>query len=182
MPAAVSSLGVAPIVDFDGTMAALAIDWESLRRELGVGSILELWDDYRNPQWATVATAEIAAAAAAKPIMATLDALGAAAKFVVVTDNDEGAVETFLARYPELGDKALAILGRRFNGGPKRDGERFTRAFRAAETLVTDSVSGLDRVVYCGDQEYEIAYATSLGARVVRVLRSGELVVVEETR
>ena len=36
-------LGRAPIVDFDGTLARLDVDWDGLRRSLGLGSLDDLW-------------------------------------------------------------------------------------------------------------------------------------------
>jgi phosphoglycolate phosphatase-like HAD superfamily hydrolase len=168
-------LGRVPIVDFDGTMAYLPIDWAALRRQLGVGSINELWTGADGGAgWATVTAAELAATTHARPIAITLEALAAASGFVVVTDNDESVVSTFLARYPWLAAKVLAVLGRRYHGGPKRDPEVFARAFRMASELIRRT--GSDQpIVYCGDQDYELAFAISLGAQAVRVLLSGEL-------
>jgi len=167
-----TTLGPAPIVDFDGTMAYLPVDWVTLRRRLRVGSLNELWDNDDHADWAAVTAAELTAIDRARPIPATLEALAAASGFVVVTDNHESVVSAFLSQHRQLASKVLAVFGRGYHGGPKRNQEVFERAFRAASSLVGDLS---DQVVYCGDQDYELQFATTLGARAVRVLLSGEL-------
>jgi hypothetical protein len=165
-------LGPAPIVDFDGTMAFLPVDWTALRRALGVGSVAELWTNGEPGQWATVTEAEFTAVSRARPIVATLDALAAARAFVVITDNDESVVAEFLSAYPALAAKTRAVFGRQSHGGPKRDREVFARAFSAARQWLGDIAPD---PVYCGDQDYELDFARALGAGTVRVRLSGEL-------
>jgi hypothetical protein len=170
MTSSTAALGPNPIVDFDGTMAYLPVDWAALRRQLRVASMSELWERSDDAAWTAVAAAEVAATALARPIAATVQALEASQGFVVVTDNDESAVAAFLGVHPVLADKAVAVLGRRFHGGPKRDADVFARALRTAVDLLPAG----DEVVYCGDQDYELAFARAMGARPVRVLLSGQ--------
>ena len=37
-------LGLTPILDFDGTITELPVDWSSLRRQLGIHQIVDLWE------------------------------------------------------------------------------------------------------------------------------------------
>ncbi|MCU1345007.1 MAG: hypothetical protein JWL70_1273 [Acidimicrobiia bacterium] len=172
----VSPLGPAPIVDFDGTMAYLPVDWAALRRELGVTSVDQLWAQTTEARWDTVTAAELAAAAYARPIPTTLAALARSRSFVVITDNDESVVKQFLQAYPRLTSKMVAVLGRRYHGGPKRNQDVFRRAFSQAVELVraVPAVDATEPVVYCGDRDYELEYAAGLGARTVRVSLSGQ--------
>ena len=64
-------LGEAVISDFDGTLAQLEISWQSLRDELAVDRIEEIWHDPDTRRWETVTRAEVAAAAWRPPSRAS---------------------------------------------------------------------------------------------------------------
>jgi phosphoglycolate phosphatase-like HAD superfamily hydrolase len=160
-------LGEAVVSDFDGTLADLEIPWPSLRAELSVARIEELWKDPDMERWHTVARAEIEAARTASPRSSVIDALGSTPAIAVLTSNDEAAVETFLDRWPALRSRVRLVVGRRALGGPKTDFEVFAAGF--ARCLRAVSAHDASAVAYVGDQEYELDFARRLGASTVGV-------------
>lgn len=160
--------GPAPIVDFDGTIAALPVDWAGLRRRLGVSSIDDLWRGAASDPWGPVTDAEVAAAVEAEPVGPMVAALEAARGFAVLTSNSEQAVHRFLARFPVLAAKVRLVAGREALGGSKRDLDRFRVAFTACrESTAADRGGG--PVVYVGDAQFELEFASGLGAVAVHV-------------
>jgi phosphoglycolate phosphatase-like HAD superfamily hydrolase len=157
----------AVISDFDGTLAQLDISWQSLRESLSVARIEELWKDPDMQRWEAVARAEIEAARAASPVPSVVRALAPVADIAVLTSNDEGAVEAFLDRWPELGSRVRVVVGRRTLAGPKTDFEIFSSGY--AKCLRAIEVLDPAGSVYVGDQEYELDFARRLGAGTVGV-------------
>jgi phosphoglycolate phosphatase-like HAD superfamily hydrolase len=160
-------LGRAPIVDFDGTLARLAVDWAELREQLGVRSIDDLWSG-PVARWHAVTAAETRAATRAEPVRAVVDALAPDAVVGVLTANSEHAVRAFLAGQPALAARVRAVAGRETLGGPKRDPRAFAAAFDALVAATAPARGGAP-VVYCGDQTYELDLAAARGARAVLV-------------
>ena len=160
-------LGPAPVVDFDGTIARLRVDWAELRTRLGVHSIDDLWPG-NAIAWELVAADETAAADRAEPIDAVVDALRRTTTFAVLTNNGAGAVKRFFARHPDLHTKLAVVIGREQLGGPKTDFSRFRSGF-AACVAATAAQRGPEAIVYAGDQDYELAFARHLGAHTVDV-------------
>lgn len=163
-------LGPAPILDFDGTIAHLDIDWAELRRLLGVTRIADLWNGDTGEAWATVTAAETAAAVmapAAEPVVAALEE---SVEFAVLTNNSEAAVFAFLERFPRVAARAVVVVGRETLGGPKTDYDVFSRGFWAC-VAATGAARGSMPVCYVGDQDYELDYARRLGAHVLAAAR-----------
>lgn len=158
-------LGRAPLLDFDGTLTALDVDWPDLRRRLGVTSIGELW---RTGGWAAVTAAEIEAAGRSDPNQALVNHLEDLDAFAVLTANSEAAVRAFLERHPPLAALAVLVVGRETLGGPKAERDVFTRGYRRCVAATATARAG-EPVVYVGDADYELAFAASLGARPVDV-------------
>lgn len=161
-------LGRAPIVDFDGTLARLDVDWDRLRRELGITRIGELWSAGRPGAWEQVAAAEVAAAAEADAVVEVIDALDRAERFAVLSSNAESAIWRFLARFPHLEARAACVAGRETLGGPKDDFTVFARGFDAC-VRATSTARGHGAVEYIGDMPYEIEFARRLGAVAIAV-------------
>jgi phosphoglycolate phosphatase-like HAD superfamily hydrolase len=160
-------LGPAPIVDFDGTVAHLPVDWAALRERFGVPSVDDLWH-LGGDAWETVADAEEEAARRADPIEAVCAALQQARGFAVLTANAESSVRIFLSRFPELEARARAVAGRETLAGPKWDRERFSRAFEACRSATAED-RGSSPLIFVGDAEYELDLARACGARVLDV-------------
>jgi phosphoglycolate phosphatase-like HAD superfamily hydrolase len=156
------TLGTAVVSDFDGTLANLDIPWQTLRDQLSVARIEELWKDPDMQRWQIVARAEIEAARTASPVSSVIDALGSAPAIAVLTSNDETAVDTFLERWPALRSRVCLVVGRRTLAGPKTDFEIFSAGF--AQCLRAVAARDSADVAYVGDQEYELDFARRLGA------------------
>jgi phosphoglycolate phosphatase-like HAD superfamily hydrolase len=163
-----STLGPAPIADFDGTIARLPVDWKALRRTLNVESITDLWA-LGSDRWDRVTEAEAQAAARAEPVWPVFRRLAAASGFAVLTSNSERAVRNFFDRFPAERARVVHVVGRETLGGPKEDGDCFRRGFRACVDA-TQELRGDAPLVYVGDASYELEFARRLGATVVCVL------------
>jgi len=169
-------LGRAPIVDFDGTLARLDVDWNGLRCRLGLASLDDLWKAVdasveqwiEDPRWRAVSDAEIEAARRAEPVTALITALDACAGFAVLTANSEAAVAAFLDDRPGLSARCLAVAGRETLRGSKRDPRAFARGFRRCAEATAAARSG-GALVYVGDLPWELSAARDLGAVAIDV-------------
>jgi phosphoglycolate phosphatase-like HAD superfamily hydrolase len=160
-------LGPAPVVDFDGTLVHLPVDWEGLRAHLGVSRVDDLWAG-AGDGWDAVARAEEEAAATASPVPGMLEALAAARAVAVLSNNSERAVWRFLDRFSDLGALVATVVGRETLGGPKREYHVFARGFTRCVKATEHARAG-GSVVYVGDQHYELRFARRLGARALHV-------------
>jgi phosphoglycolate phosphatase-like HAD superfamily hydrolase len=169
-------LGRAPIVDFDGTLARLDVDWAGLRTRLGVGSLNDLWetvdpstDGWRDDAaWRAVTEAEIDAARDAEPVPPTVAALLSCAAFAVLTANSEAAVAVFLDAQAPLRALCVTVAGRETLRGSKRDPAAFARGFRRCADATAGARGGAVPV-YVGDLPWELAAARRLGAVAIDV-------------
>jgi hypothetical protein len=159
-------LGLAPVLDFDGTLTHLGVDWVGLRQELGVDRIDDLWS--RAGNWNIVAEAEIAAASVAAAVAPVATILSAVRCFAVLTSNDARAVTRFVERFPALRDRLAIVVGREELGGPKTDFARFEVGMQQC-LEATEQHRGGERAVYVGDSPYELDFALRLGLNVVDV-------------
>lgn len=162
-------LGRNPIVDFDGTLVKLPVDWSDLRCRLEVERMSDLWRRQDSvDDWELVAAAEAKAALAAEPIDLVVAAVERAECFSVLSSTSERAVEAFLERRPNLERWVREIQGRESLGGPKTEFGRFETAFNACVQAM-GVARGSAEIVYAGDRNYELDFASRLGARVVDV-------------
>jgi phosphoglycolate phosphatase-like HAD superfamily hydrolase len=170
-------LGRAPIVDFDGTLARLDVDWDGLRRSLGLGSLDDLWrrvdtdsDGWADdPGWRAITAAEVDAARCAEPVAPLVSALAACAGFAVLTANSEAAVAAFLDPQPELRARCLAVAGRETLRGSKRNPVAFARGFRRCADATAAAREG-ETPVYVGDLPWELVAARRMGAVAIDVV------------
>lgn len=167
-------LGPAPVVDFDGTVATLDVPWDDLKRRLGVHRIDELWGR-TGDGWAAVARAEEEAAGRAVPVATVLEALRRARAVAVLTSNSEASVWRFLARHDDLRAVVVAVVGRETLAGPKSDYEVFARGFRRCVGATAAARPLGEKVLYVGDQDYELRFARRLGACAMHVSEVAEL-------
>lgn len=158
-------LGPTPILDFDGTITHLPVDWPSLRRRLGIQHILDIWDNH-TPSWTAVTKAEVEAAMISEPLHPVFDELGKIPRFAVVSSNATVCVRTFFDRFPALGRRVALVVGRDELGGPKTDFDRFARAiWQCAAAL--EFREAQHSLTYVGNEPYELEFARRLGLRTV---------------
>ena len=163
-----STLGPAPIVDFDGTLACLDITWHHLRARLNVQRINDLWRSDDPDAWSIVTSTETEAAGRAAPVEPLRVALESSATFAVLTDNSEHAVARFFERFAALKSRAALVVGRESLAGPKSNYELFQRGF-ARCIDATSPARGNGSVVFVGDTDWELRFARRLGAHAVDV-------------
>ena len=155
------------VADFDGTLTRLPVDWDFLRRRLGVERVSDTWWACSAEAWDAVTRAEVAAAAVSPLVEEAAALVGRAPRgFAVLTANSEHAVDRFLERFPELRATCRIVVGRETLGGPKTDPERFERGLNLCAACLGSTP---DRVDYLGDADYELALATALGAAAIPV-------------
>lgn len=163
-----SILGFAPILDFDGTVAVLPVDWAGLRRRLQVARIDDLWQTGRIDDWSVVTNAEVEAAGGAVPLEPVLAALADVETFAILTSNSERAVLRFFEDRQALRSRLASIVGRETLAGPKADED----VFRAGFTVCLEATAAARRggqALYVGDADYELEFARNLGVRAVHV-------------
>jgi len=160
-------LGPAPILDFDGTVAHLQVDWEGLKQQLGIERVSDLWS--RPPSaWEAVTTAEVQAAESASAVEPILELLAEVKRFAVLTNNSSRAVQAFFDRFPHLRSRLVAIVGREELRGPKTDFVIFRSGIDRC-VAATAAARGGEVTIYVGDAEYELAFAERLGLRAICV-------------
>jgi phosphoglycolate phosphatase-like HAD superfamily hydrolase len=164
-------LGPAPILDFDGTVARLQVDWAGLKQQLGIELISDLWGR-PSSAWDAVTAAEVQAAQAAPAVEPVLDLLVEVESFAVLTNNSSRAVHAFFDRFPLLRTRLVATVGREELRGPKTDFAIF-RAGVDRCMAATAAARGGEGVIYVGDAAYELAFAERLGLRAICVSAFG---------
>jgi len=161
-------LGLAPVVDFDGTLARLDIAWQALRDRSSVVRIDELWQRDTADVWLDVTEAETRAAEIAAPLEAVVTHLERVEAIAVLTSNAEASVRAFLRRFPDLDRRVVRVVGRETLAGPKTEFMVFERGYRQCVAATAD-VRGSQPVIYVGDMDYELEFARRLGATAVAV-------------
>jgi phosphoglycolate phosphatase-like HAD superfamily hydrolase len=159
-------IGPAPVLDFDGTIAQLDVDWIELRRQLNVDRIDDLWTKTR--EWSEVTDAEVRAATTAEVVGPIAAILSKVQGFAVLTSNDARAVHRFMDRFPDLKNRLAIVVGRGELGGPKTDFTLFTEGVQKCLTA-TDQYRNGEQAVYVGDSSYELDFAHRLGLKAVDV-------------
>ncbi len=160
--------GPAPILDFDGTIANLPVDWKGLREMLSIASIEDLWSRGRD-DWGVVAEAELMAASHAVLVAPVATILATVRSFAVLTSNDARAVYVFVDRFPALKERLSIVIGREELAGPKTDFAYFELGMLQCLEATRSHRSG-DQAVYVGDSPYELTFALRMGLKVLDVL------------
>jgi phosphoglycolate phosphatase-like HAD superfamily hydrolase len=158
-------LGPAPVADFDGTLARLEVPWGDVKAALGLEHIEDLWRRADQSGWNVIGDLEVEAARTADPVQSVERALATATAFAILTNNSERAVHVFLQRFPALGARVVAVVGRETLRGPKTAPDVFERGFQQCITA-TSEARGTEPVIYVGDRDYELDFARRLGADV----------------
>jgi hypothetical protein len=157
-----SFLGHAPVLDFDGTIVRLPVDWSHLRRRLGVLRINDLWTLGRPDAFSLVTDMEVEAADVGEPVDVVMHELAWATSFAVLTNNSALAVRKFFSRFPDFERRLVCVIGRDELGGPKTEIEYFTPGLRqcldATKTARADGPA-----IYVGDSAYELVFARRAG-------------------
>ena len=99
-------LGPAPVVDFDGTIVPLPVDWPHLRRSFGVSRINDLWTQGGQDGFSLIAEMEVEGANVGGPFDAVMNELASATAFPVLASNSAVAVKTFFSLRTRLCPKS----------------------------------------------------------------------------
>lgn len=159
--------GPTAILDFDGTIAHLPVDWPRLRRQLGVERIADLWQLHAFV-WSIVESAEVHAALVAEPVGNVLTLLDQTESFAILTSNSARSVEVFFQRYPAVRERLVAIAGRAELGGPKHEFVHFARGMSLCRHAIeTHCPHG--QPIYVGNERFELDFATSLGLNAIDI-------------
>jgi phosphoglycolate phosphatase-like HAD superfamily hydrolase len=146
------------ILDFDGTLTHLSVDWSSLRNIIGLE---RLSDYFKLPKLEqdyvleTISKTEYAGLVNGSLI--DISILEKCESWSVLTNNCEETVWSFIER-ERISKKPIMVLGRESLGGPKEDFTVFTRAIE----LIT-AIYQRHEALYVGDSDYEIQFAKRLG-------------------
>lgn len=151
------------VIDFDGTLSFLDIDWEGLRADLGVERLSDLWGDFA-PSWDAVTAAEIASARTSVPNQTLIDYLQQFEFVAVLSNNSERSIRVFLERFQGL--ESYRVYGREYLQGPKQNWKVFSRAIH---TIVEQTSLRKSSLIYLGDSDYELEFAQRLGISSLRV-------------
>jgi len=155
------------IVDFDGTLVDLAVDWSALRERLGIARMGEIWTRDDEGVFEQVAAAERDGARHGADIAVAMELVESSDGFAVLTDNSASAVAVFLERHGELAHRCAAVVGREVLLGPKRDPKTFERGIEMCMTAL--QVHDRALVTYLGDSQYELQLARAAGLQEVDV-------------
>ena len=160
------TLGLAPVLDFDGTLTHLEVDWVGLRQQLGVERIDDLW--WQKYNWEEVTEAEVRAAETAELITPVAAKLLTINSFAILTSNSSDAVHRFLERFPLLEQRLAIVVGRDELGGPKTEFDSFRVGVTKCLTA-THPVGNGEQTTYLGDSPFELDFARRLGLKVLDV-------------
>jgi phosphoglycolate phosphatase-like HAD superfamily hydrolase len=161
------------IFDFDGTLTDLNVDWVSLKKEISVTRISDLWDfGLAEKQNALSIISDIELKGTKSKLNFDRRKFERFSKFAILTNNSEKTVEYFFEllnlshKWPRL-DPAL-VVGRETLQGSKEVQEVFQSGIRLIfETLHIKNASDC---CYIGDQNYELSYAAKFGLRAIDIL------------
>ena len=153
------------IIDLDGTLIDLNVDWGQLRKVLGVTSITELWRFSDQSIWSKVSDAELNAAKTSRLNDELIALIGSSSQVAVFSNNSNCAIEETLRRIGEI-TKNWLIVGREFLGGAKED---FTIFSRGIEWTVQQWDVKPESASYVGDAVYEVDFARRLGLNSWRI-------------
>lgn len=156
------------IVDLDGTLMNLDVNWAQVRKELEVISVGELWSwplQKRRCGWRILDAYESDAASRATLNQSALAIIKDYGSWSLLTNNGHRVacmVEQMVHRFSPC-RRASVIQSRESLQGPKESFPLFSKAIGNVR-----AVTGTNHLSYLGDQDYELSYATRLGLEAIR--------------
>lgn len=163
------------ISDFDQTLIKLDLDWAKFRSDFSIGRINDIWklddvsrsnaiDSLTNLEKRSVLNSNLHPLA---PAILSQNVIG------VLTNNSEEAVNlTFETKCKDFtfSTEKIHVLGRETLKGPKEDFEIFKCAI--LEICHKADQTDISEVIYMGDSDYELKYASRVGLRVFKVTQN----------
>ena len=154
------------VVDFDGTLVDLQVDWATLVKRLGNPTLTQQFEPRFRDRLREAEMARLATAPVNRRLVAELSAGG---PFAILTNNSSEVVAAFLERYPELKRRCVLIVGReQLTDSKVNPVAWWSGVSRCLERL---GVAPGQRWRYVGDSAYELDHARKAGAAQITDIR-----------
>jgi phosphoglycolate phosphatase-like HAD superfamily hydrolase len=160
------------IFDFDGTITNLNVDWNSLKTEIAVEKISEIWNLEESQKIAAIKIiSEYEIAGLSFDLIFDREYFELFQKFSILTNNSEETVARFfyeLNRNSSLIKiKPEKIVGRSKLQGSKENEKIFNDQIVCL--LMAMKIRYPSNCVYIGDQEYELEFAKKIGLETFHI-------------
>ena len=158
------------IFDFDGSITNLLVDWDSLKKNLSVTRISEIWDlPDLEKQIAFDLVSDYEARGITTKLLFDPKLFNRFKNISILTNNSEGTVARFfenLNKDHEVSQPIL-VVGRETLQGPKEKEEIFGRAIKLIFNVM--NIASAENCVYVGDQDYELLFAKKIGLNTIDI-------------
>jgi len=154
------------IFDFDGTISNLRVDWDKIREKFSLRKVSDFWfmENYKKQE-----VMEYISQREIDGIECRLNfeksALSLFREFGVLSNNSEKCIGIFFSNeiWQLTGgiNVPKVVVGRESLKGSKEDRKIFEKGINMILSNWTDT--NVNKCLYVGDQNYEIAYAQELG-------------------
>lgn len=160
------------IFDFDGTITNLNVDWKSLKAELRVETISEIWNlPKQQKKEAHKIVSEFELRGLSYKLIFNENLFTSMNHFSVLTNNSEKIVRKFFNGINSNSIKPIIdpfmVLGRETLQGPKENKTIF--ATNVNRILDGMKIKSPESCIYVGDQEYELDFADKIGLIPVHI-------------
>lgn len=160
------------IFDFDGTLTNLLVEWSTVKKELSIKRISDLWilkEPMRQNAFDIVSAYECQGTENRLNLDRTL--LESISCFSVLTNNSEKTVKYFFElinsdmKFRQI--NPFSIVGRETLGGPKENEDIFRNGIELIFNQM--AISDFSECLYVGDQDYELKYAMKIGLKTLDI-------------
>ena len=160
------------IFDFDGTLTNLGVDWTSLKRQLSVNTLSEVWNFPENEfRSAAELISSFEISGLGKELKFDIQRLRIFDQFSVLTNNSERTVKIFFDRLNASNKcseiNPTEIVGRETLLAPKESASSFQRGIQLILTAMNIPLGS--ECFYIGDQDYELDFAGKLGLKPLSI-------------
>ena len=158
------------IFDFDGSITNLRVDWDSLKKNLSITRISEIWNlPVLEKQIAFDQISDYEVKGITTELLIDRSLFNEFKHISVLTNNSEGTVAHFfdnLNKDYKINQPVL-VVGRETLQGPKENEEIFRRAIKLIFKAM--NIASVENCIYVGDQEYELLFAREIGLNSIDI-------------